>query len=165
MSLIGIAVGATVLIGVVTALSMQGRQTQMSKVNERKPQVAEQRSSHYVTLNAAGQTVAIDRQTGQTRPLTQDEARRLAEGIKQLVNQSSAGLVQVKRADGSVSMDLQGRFQNVMLAKKEADGSVSEVCVDNVDSAAAFFEIDPALVGAAARTASSRPVSTKLEDR
>jgi hypothetical protein len=166
LSLIGVAVGATVLIiGVVTALSMQGGQTQRAKVEEGNPQVTHQNSRNYVTSNAAGQTVVIDKQTGQARPLTPEEARRLAEGIKQLVNQSGEGLVQVKRADGSVSMDLQGRFQNVMLAKKEADGSLSQTCVDNVESAAAFFEIDPALVGAAARVAKSKPLSTKLEDR
>ena len=53
----------------------------------------------------------------------------------------------------------------MMLAKKEDDGTISTACVDNVDSAAAFFEIDPALVGAAARATKSQPVSTKLEDR
>ena len=61
-------------------------------------------------------------------------------------------------------MDLQGRFQNVMLAKKEDDGTISQACVDNVDSAAAFFEIDPALLGAAPRNTKSLP-APKLEDR
>jgi sensor histidine kinase regulating citrate/malate metabolism len=165
-SLIGIAVAATVLvIGVVTALSMQSGQTQKAQVQERNLQVARQISRNYVTSNAAGQTVVLDRQTGQTRPLTAEEAQRLAEGIKQLVSQSTEGLVVVHHADGSISMDLQGRFQNVLLAKKEDDGTISMACVDNVDSAAAFFEIDPALVGAAARAAKSQPVSTKLEDR
>lgn len=165
-SLVAIAVAATVLvIGVVTALSMVSGQTQKAKVEEGKPQVARQISRNYVTSNAAGQTVVLDRQTGQSRPLTAEEAARLAEGLKQMLSQSTEGLVAVHHADGSVSMDLQGRFQNVLLAKKEDDGTISTACVDNVDSAAAFFEIDPALVGAAARAAKSQPVSTKLEDR
>jgi len=113
-----------------------------------KPETSN-RSRNYVTSNAAGQTIVLDRQTGQTRPLTQEEARTLAEGIKQLVNQSTEGLVQIHHANGMVSMDLQGRFQNVLLAKREADGTISQSCVDNVDAAAAFFEIDPALVGSA----------------
>lgn len=164
-SLIGFAIAATVLvIGVVTALSMQSGQTQKAQVEERKPQVANHSLTNYVTSNAAGQTVVVDRQTGQVRPLTPDEARRLAEGIKQLVNQSSEGLVQIHHADGSVSMDLQGRFQNVMLAKKEADGTISQSCVDNVESAAAFFEIDPALLGIAAPI-SKAPTSLKPVDR
>src|SRR5438477_8450201 len=58
-----------------------------------------------------------------TRPalLTPEEARKMAAGIQQLVSQSADGLVQVQRANGAVSMDLQGRFQNVIVAKKEAD--------------------------------------------
>ena len=171
-SLIGIAVAATVLvIGVVTALSMQKGQTQqtqqiqVAKVAERKPQVANQSYRNYVTSNAAGQTVVLDRQTGQSRPLTPEEAARLAEGLKQMLSQSTEGLVAVHHADGSISMDLQGRFQNVLLAKKEDDGTISTACVDNVENAAAFFEIDPELVGAAVRAAKSQPVSTKLEDR
>lgn len=164
-SLIGIVVAVTILvIGVVTALSMQSGQTQKAKVEEGKPQVAKQSRRNYVTLNAAGETIVLNRQTGQSRPLTPDEARRLAEGIKQMLSQSTEGLVQVHHADGSVSMDLQGRFQNVMLAKKEDDGTISQACVDNVDSAAAFFEIDPALLGAAAPV-SKTPTSLKPEDR
>jgi type II secretory pathway pseudopilin PulG len=165
-SLIGIVVVMTILvIGVATALSMQTSQNKKANVEERTTQVANQSHRNYVTSNASGQMVVLDRQTGQARPLTQDEARRLAEGIKQLVNQSTEGLVQVHNANGSVSMDLQGRFQNVMLAKKEDDGTISQACVDNPESAAAFFEIDPELVGAAARTVRSQPASTKLEDR
>jgi hypothetical protein len=62
-----------------------------------------------------------------------------------------------------VEMDLQGRFQNVLLAKKESDGTISQSCVDNVDAAAAFFEIDPVLVGGT--TSRQQPVSTTPEIR
>jgi hypothetical protein len=109
---------------------------------------------NYVTANSAGMVVVIDRTTGATRALTAEEAQHLAQGIEQLLNQSTDGLVQVHRADGSVSMDLQGRFQNVMLAKKEDDGSISQACVDNDLDAAAFFEIDPDLLDAAKRSVS-----------
>lgn len=155
-SLIGVAVAATMLVvGVATAISMQRGQIQRAKVEEGKPQaVANQISRNYVTSNDAGQTVVLDRQTGQSRPLTPEEAQRLAQGLKQLINQSTDGLVQIRHEDGSVSMDLQGHFQDVMLAKREADGSISIACVNNLDSAAAFFEIDPALVG------SKTPAST-----
>ena len=42
----------------------------------------------------------------------------------------------------------------MILARKNADGSVEQVCVDNPLDAALFFEIDPALVGAATAAAS-----------
>ena len=77
----------------------------------------------------------------------------MAEGIKQLVNQSTEGLVPVRQSNGAVSIDLQGRFQSVVMAKRESDGTVTNACVDNVDSAAAFLEIDPQLVGGRPRTA------------
>jgi len=82
----------------------------------------------------------------QIRPLTQEEAQQLAEGIKALVNQSTDGLKQVKHADGSVSMDLEGRFQNVALAKRTADGNIAQSCVDNPAAAAAFLGINQELI-------------------
>lgn len=95
---------------------------------------------------------------------TPEDAQRIADGIRQLVSQSTEGLVQVRRPDGSVSMNLEGRFQNVTVAKKETNGSVSQSCIDNVESAAAFFKISPELVGAR-RTSANQPVSNKVEDR
>ena len=85
-------------------------------------------------------------QETQTRPLTQQEAQKIAQGIKQLVNKSTEGLVSVQHADGTVSMDLQGRFQNVAVARKNADGTITQACVDTPEAAARFFQIDPQLV-------------------
>lgn len=100
------------------------------------------------------QAAQIDEQTGQIRPLTAQEAQELAEGIKELVNQSDEGLVQVQHPDGSVSVDLQGRFQNITVAKKKADGTVDQSCIDNTESAAAFFDIDPRVFGNKAKPGS-----------
>lgn len=111
-------------------------------------------SQGYVTSDAQGQTVVLDRQTGASRRLTAEEQSRLADGIRQLVNQSTDGLVQIRHANGAVSMDLQGRFQEVMLARREEDGSISQACIDTPEAAAAFFEIDPALLGLAKATVS-----------
>jgi len=86
----------------------------------------------------------------------------MATGIRGLVSQSTTGLPQVSHPDGSVSMDLQGRFQNVVVAKKEADGTLTQGCVDNPDTAAEFFELDPQLVGGTPRTA---PMPEKLPVR
>ena len=143
----------------------QKAQPQKAQVEERKTEITKQGSKNYVTSDTAGQTVVLDIQTGETRPLTTEESRRLAQGIRQLVNQSSEGLVEVRHANGGVSMDLQGRFQNVMLAKKEADGSVSQSCVNDLESAADFFEIDPALLGITAPVSKSQSSSSKLPIR
>lgn len=171
------------LVGIAAALSNQSGQAQKAQVGrperaqlqkaqpqkapaqERSLEVAKQGSGTYVTSNEAGQTIAIDRQTGQIRPLTPQEAQTLAEGIRQLVNQSTEGLVEVRHSNGGVSMNLQGRFQNVSLARKEADGTISQACVNDLESAADFFEIDPALLGIAAPVSKGQAPTSKLPIR
>jgi hypothetical protein len=86
-------------------------------------------------------------QAAQIKPLTQEEAQKLAAALKELANQSQEGLKQVRHADGMVSIDVQGRFQNVALAKRNEDGTISQTCIDNPASGALFFGIDPKLVG------------------
>jgi len=108
----------------------------------------------YSGATAHAQTPQQNLMAGQ---LTPEDAQKLAEGLKPLINESTKGLVPVQRADGSVSMDLQGRFQNVTVAKKEADGSVSQSCVNNLDAAAAFFGIDRQLLGPVSKTQPPEP--------
>lgn len=175
-TLLGVAAATLLLVGVVSAVSMQGEPTVLkAQVQGRKSDVSNQSgksseqakggSRHYVTTNAAGQPVVLDRQTAESRPLTRQEAETLAQGIKELVNPTTDGLVEVRHANGMVSMDLQGHFQNVSIAKKEADGTVTQSCVNDLESAAEFFDIDPALLGIAAPVSKSEPYSSKLPIR
>ena len=62
------------------------------------------------------------------------------------VERARRELEQVHHEDGSVSMDLKGRFQNVAVARINQDGTVTESCVDNPQAAGAFFGIDPKLI-------------------
>ena len=167
-SIVAIVAIVVLLIGVATALSMQIVGSKTSVVDKKPTEMLTKAMApgkrNYVTSNAYGQHVVTDRLTGEVRPLTQDESVRLAAGLKQLIDQSTDGLVAVKQDDGTISMDLQGHFQNVLLAKRESDGSVSQECVDNLESAANFFEIDPKLVGVDKPLSPSRPIP-KLEDR
>jgi hypothetical protein len=168
--LIGVAAVMLLLVGVVSALSQQGeptvlksqvegRKSEVAKQSGETPGAAESKNRRYVTSNAAGQPVVLDRQTGESRPLTRQEAETLAQGIKQLVNPTDEGLVQVRHANGMVSMDLQGHYQNVSVARIEADGSVSQSCVNDLESAASFFDIDPALLGIEAPVSKAAPSS------
>ncbi len=165
-SLITAALAASVLA--ISAASAQS--TQPSQIGQpaaanaatMQAQSSPSAAQNLITTNEAGSVVAIDRQTGQMRPLTAAEAQTLALGIKELLNQSTDGLVQVRRADGSVSIDLQGRFQNVTLARKESDGSIVQACVDSPENAAVFFDIDATLVSTLKR-AMSRPARGPLE--
>ena len=104
-------------------------------------------SPDLVTVNVAGKNLQVDPQTGRIKSLSPQEAQQLAEGLKAMLNRSSEGLASTRHADGSLSLDLKGRFQNVTVARMNDDGSVEQSCVDNPEAAANFFGIDPKLVG------------------
>ena len=142
------AIVAIVALGATAAVSLRGGLAKNATPPTSSPQ-SDARSG--LRLRTGGpmplNQQTGQQQTGQVRPLTQEEAQRLAANIKQLVNQSTEGLKSVQHADGTVSMDLQGRFQTMAVAKRNEDGELIESCVDNPEAAAVFFEIDPALVG------------------
>lgn len=70
---------------------------------------------------------------------TDENDLELAKTIRELTNRSDKGLTIEKRADGLSSMDLQGRFQNVMLARLEPDGEPLATCVTSLKEANSFF--------------------------
>lgn len=135
---------AVFALGAMAAVSLRANQMKNSTPRQSSAQTNEARAN---LRFRAGAEIPLDPQTGQVRPLTQEEAQRLAAEIKRLANQSTDGLQSVRHADGSVSMDLQGRFQNIAVAKLDEDGKLVQSCIDNPESAAAFFRIDPQLVG------------------
>jgi hypothetical protein len=135
---------ATVILAIaaVTVVSRQrARATGASEAETSSPIATKS-----TFVKGGGQDAQVKTETGQIKALTPEEARKLAAGFKQMVNQSTDGLVQVRHADGSVSMDLEGRFQNVAVARVNKDGSVTQSCVDNPQAAGAFFGIDPKLI-------------------
>jgi hypothetical protein len=99
---------------------------------------AQKPAGGFVTVEVGGKTLRVNPQTLQQGPLTQEQSQAIADALKD--NKSTEGLVEVRHADGSVSMDLQDRFQNVVLAKRNDDGSVSTACVDNSEAASAFLQ-------------------------
>jgi Carboxypeptidase regulatory-like domain len=66
----------------------------------------------------------------------------LAETIRLLTNRSADGLFEVKDSDGGSTIDLQGRFQNVMLGKIGTDGEPVAACVTDISEANSFFGRD-----------------------
>jgi DNA-binding protein YbaB len=135
-------------IAAVAFASRQRQNTSGPNEAERNMQAAisPHASPDLVTVRVAGHDVQVNSQTGQIQALTPEEAQKIAAGLKQMVNQSTEGLVQAQQADGSVSIDLKGRFQNVTVARVNKDGSISQSCVDNPQAAGAFFGINPKLI-------------------
>jgi len=141
---IGVIAVVTIFAIAATAISLQA-----SKADDPRSNALPLRSSE------GGQW----RTQSQIRPLTQEEAQEMAAGLKELLNQSNEGLKEVRHADGSVSTDLQGRFQSVVLAKRAADGGVAQSCVDNPEAAAAFLGIDRELIDGVESSPKTRPAN------
>jgi ribosomal protein L25 (general stress protein Ctc) len=132
---VGVLVAVLLVIGVVTAIAKyESRRNDPNRENS----VASQPGKNYVSVEVGGKKLQVNAQALQQGPLTQEQAQQIADALKD--NKSTDGLVQVQNSNGSVSIDLQGRFQNVVLAKKNDDGSVSQACVDNSEAAAAFLQ-------------------------
>lgn len=153
---------AVLAVGAMAAVSIQSGNSQ-SQAGKVENSVTKQNLPTSLAMRN-GQVVGVDGQTGQYRPLTPAEQQKLAEGIAPLVNQSDEGLKQVQRPDGSVSMNLEGRFQNVSVAQKNEDGSVSQSCVNSPETAAAFFGIEPEKFGVKSKDgkSTSQPVSRNV---
>lgn len=143
---------------VLAAASVTVISRQRARAAERQTQMAEKTNF----VKAAHQDAQL---TAESPDLTAEEAQKLAAGLKDLVNQSTEGLSEVKHADGSSSVDLQGRFQNVTVAKINKDGSISQSCVDNPKAAGAFFGIDPKLIDKNAGTTGAKPAKTNPKTR
>lgn len=139
------AVAVVVALTAITVISRQHvRATQAAKPAEKK--AAAPSAPTFVTRRIGNQDIRINTQSGEIQRLTPEEAQRLANGLAPMLDNSTDGLVEVKHTDGSVSMDLQGRFQNVSVARVNADGTVEQSCVDNPAAAAKFFGIDRKLI-------------------
>ena len=140
-----ITITVAILLIAVAAITVVSKQ--LTNANTSQPKVANSHTSKYVTVSVSGQDVQVDPQTGRIKPMTPEKAQEIADLLKARLNKSTDGLVQVQNPDGSVSMDLQGRAQNVLLVRTNDDGSVEQSCVDEPLAAAHFLGIDPKLVG------------------
>jgi hypothetical protein len=132
------AVFASVLLGAgaVTAVARYG-----SRAAEPQRSVVAapaQSGDGFVTVEVNGKRLRVNAKTLQQGPLTEEQSRQMADALEG--NKSTDGLVEVRHEDGAVSMDLQGRFQNVTMARKNEDGSVEATCVDSPEAAKSFTQ-------------------------
>jgi len=137
---LSVVAAVAVVILAIGAISVLSRQR--SEADKKSQKVAA------TTMNTrlAPQDLHQDGPAAQAQPLTEEEAQKLADGLKGMVNQSTDGLIETQHADGSVSVNLEDRFQSVTVARVNKDGSISQSCVDNPKAAGAFFGIDPKLI-------------------
>lgn len=111
------------------------------------------------------ETAAVDPQTGKLRQATREEAAALALEMKEMVNQSSDGLTRVYHANGMSSVDLEGRFQSIAVAKKNPDGSITQSCLTSAPEVDAFLGIVPKTVANRAAAKAARKSRAKASRR
>ncbi len=142
-----IALASVVLvIGAISAVSRQLVSVKPSPQPESTAASKDSNPKKYMTVKVAGQDVQVDPQTGKLKPLSDQQAQELAAGLKKMLNKSAEGLTEVQHEDGSTSMELEGRFRSVVVAREREDGSLSMSCVDNPKAAASALGIDEKLL-------------------
>ena len=87
----------------------------------------------------ATRPITIDPQTRTLRLPTPQETQALVDSLVDMTNRSEEGLQVVTHANGVKSVDLDGRFQSVMLARPNEDGTSETRCVATFDEAADFL--------------------------
>lgn len=118
---------AAALAAVLLTLAVQ----QSSAAPSHRPLRHPRQHACRATPGTAGMTVAVDPLTGALRLPTVEEFLRLSPAEENSVSRSSAGLQQVRRPDGSVVMDLQGRFQDFMAVRIRPDGRKVFQCLED----------------------------------
>src|SRR5262245_14791886 len=114
---IGIAIVAVIVAAGVIAVASKRRMVDAGATFSGMKSTTSGADKKHVTVKVAGREVQVDPQTGQIKPLSPEKAQEMADLLKARLNKSTDGLVQVQNPDGSVSMDLQGRAHNVVLAR------------------------------------------------
>ncbi len=88
----------------------------------------------------SGMRAAVDPGTGELRPPTADEARRLTDARAAAFASALEQLEMVQHEDGTVSVDLKGLFLQDAVVRKNLDGSLSLKCVPHDTKPAALEE-------------------------
>ena len=87
-----------------------------------------------VAPHEAGMVVGIDPETGKIGPPTAEqraELDQIAASQNALLSRSAVGLTEEHRADGTVHVNLQGRFQEYATVRVGPDGKKTFGCVDD----------------------------------
>jgi len=134
-SLITVLIAVAILaVGAVTVVSRQS-------LSNKQPTIRPTTQPTKTTVQNLNGAVGQDH----TLSSMQRDRDALAGGLKDMIDQSTEGLAEVHHSDGSVSVNLEDRFQSVTVARDD-NGRLSQSCVDNPQAAGAFFNIDSKLI-------------------
>lgn len=90
----------------------------------------------------ATKEIIHDNASGKLRKPTAEETEAMVDQLKSLTNRSTEGLTATQQPNGTVSMDLEGRFGGVVLGRANADGTTEVRCVFTMEEAAEFLGLE-----------------------
>jgi hypothetical protein len=93
------------------------------------------RNKKYIATRA----ITVDQQSGTLRLPTTEETQQLVDRLVAMTNRSTDGLQPTTLPNGATKVDLQGRFESVMLARPNPDGTSEVRCVNTFAEAAEFL--------------------------
>lgn len=77
---------------------------------------------------------------GESSEPTSDDTEAAATTKAVVLNRDASGLVRTRAPGGGVQLRLDGRFEQAVMAKRNADGSVSTECHDDQHEAEQFLQ-------------------------
>jgi hypothetical protein len=101
-------------------------------------QSAQKNGKKYV----ATKEIIFDKATKQLRKPTDAETQALVDQVSTLTNRSTEGLTVKQLPNGTKQVNLQGRFNEVVLGRANADGTVETRCVSSLEEAIAFLGLE-----------------------
>jgi hypothetical protein len=128
-----------ILLGAVTAVSMLivalTGATPLAAFASSSPEQAKAKSYK------ATRAFVVDKETGKARMPTQKEVDEVVANLSALGQRSAETLQQASQATGAVSMDLDGGFAGILLARPNEDGTWETKCVFTLEEGVEFLGI------------------------
>lgn len=87
----------------------------------------------------ATRRIVVDRQTGEVRMPTTEEVTQMVDSLTTLTKRNPDGLQQTALPNGTITVDLDGGFAGVMLARANEDGTIETKCVFTFEEGAEFL--------------------------
>jgi len=87
----------------------------------------------------ATRAIVVDSQSGAVRMPTAQETQELVDNLVTLTNRSTEGLQITTLPNGTQAVNLENRFQSVMLTRPNPDGTSEIRCVTTFEEAADFL--------------------------
>jgi hypothetical protein len=130
---IAVALAAACLGAAASLAAAEGGRTDASA------NAAQRAVINQVKVHDDGLRVYVDPATGKIKQPTPAEVRALDQAIASLPSRELKSFQATQYSDGTVSIALNGAFMNYALVRINADGSVSQACVDDAAAADAFL--------------------------